>query len=65
MTSRQQKAIAELQRQGLHLPAHRAAECWSEGRSYDLEASISMPREVRRLVESCNREACSLDRLFH
>ena len=59
MTSRQNRAIYELERQGLHRFARMAEECWNGGRTYILDASVSVPRMVRYLVEQCNREALS------
>jgi len=57
MTSQQNSAIYELERQGLHRLAAMAEECWRNGRRYVLDASVSVPRAVRFLVEQCNREA--------
>lgn len=60
MTSQQNRAIYELERQGLHRFAGVAEECWRSGHSYILDASISVPRMVRHLVEQCNREVLSV-----
>ena len=59
MTSRQNRAIYELERQGLHRFARVAEECWRSGRTYILDASVSVPRMLRHLLEQCNREAVS------
>ena len=59
MTFRQNKAIYELERQGLHRFAGLAEECWRSGRTYILDASVSVPRILRHLLEQCNREAVS------
>ena len=63
MTSQQNRAIYELERQGLHRFADMAEECWGSGRSYVLDSSISVPRMLRHLLEQCNREVRSALRL--
>ncbi len=59
MTTRQNSAIYELERQGLHRFAGLAEECWRNGRTYILDASVSVPRMLRHLLEQCNRDAVS------
>ena len=59
MTFQQNRAIYELERQGLHRFADIAEECWRSVRSYVLDSSISVPRMVRHLLDQCNREVRS------
>ncbi len=59
MTPSQNKAVWELCRQGLPLVADEAAAKWSRGERYMLDQRISVAREVKKLVEMCNWEACS------
>jgi hypothetical protein len=58
MTPSQNKAVWELCRQGLPLVADEAAAKWSRGERYMLDQRISVAREVKKLVEMCNWEAC-------
>jgi hypothetical protein len=59
MTPSQNKAVWELCRQGLPLVADEAAAKWSRGERYMLDQRISVAREVKKLVEMSNWEACS------
>ena len=54
MTGQQRKAIWEMWRQGLHRLAARAEQSWENGETFVLDASIRVPRMLKRLIDQCN-----------
>jgi hypothetical protein len=56
MTIIQSQAIWELCRQGFPLNADEAAEHWEKGEPYQPEGELRVPRDVERLIETCNWE---------
>ncbi len=62
MTRLQNMAINEMWRQGLHIWANRAERCWHAGREFSLDASISVPTELRHRLVQCNRDAVDQER---
>jgi len=57
MTSEQKRAIWEMWRQGLHRLAARAEQSWANGEAVVLDASMQVPRLLKRLVDQCNRQS--------
>ncbi len=62
MTRLQNMAINEMWRQGLHVWANRAEQCWDAGREFSLDTSISVPKALHHLLDRCNREAVNQER---
>ena len=62
MTTLQNMALNEMGRQGLHLVAKRAEQCWDVGREFSLDTSVAVPRELRHLLDQCNREVTNQER---
>ncbi len=62
MTTLQNMAINEMWRQGLHLFANRAEQCWDGGREFFLDSSIAVPKVLRHLLDQCNREVIKQER---
>ena len=62
MTVLQNMAIYEMWRQGLHLFAGRAEQSWDAGKEFTLDASVTVPRVLRHMLEQCNREAINEER---
>ncbi len=62
MTRLQNMAINEMWRQGLHIWANRAEQCWDAGREFFLDTSISVPKGLHHLLDRCNREAVKQER---
>jgi hypothetical protein len=56
MTIIQAQAIWELCRQGFPLDADDAAEHWEKGEPYEPDGQMKVPRDVERLIETCNWE---------
>jgi hypothetical protein len=56
MTIMQAQAIWELCRQGFPLDAEDAAEHWEKGQPYLPEQQVKVPRDVERLIDTCNWE---------
>ncbi|AHF03781.1 hypothetical protein MARPU_07825 [Marichromatium purpuratum 984] len=56
MHTKQTQALWELQRQGLPDIAESAARHWSEGRRYEPDEALHIPRSLETLIEQCNWE---------
>lgn len=56
MTVTQRQAIWELCRQGFPLIAQSAELQWSNGQRFSLDTNIDVARQVRKLIDQCNRE---------
>jgi len=57
MTIEQDTVIWEMRRKGLHELANRARQRWQRGELFELDHLARTTRQLRAMIERCNRQA--------